>query len=137
MILIDTHALIWALYDSEKLSPAAARAIQMNDCCISIASLWEMSIKQAKGALLLRDSIVSIATRCEEMGVDILPITPAHCQRLQSLPDYHRDPFDRIIMAQSLTEGYPLVTKDERIWAGYQEVEKKLVNTASRIQCKT
>ena len=72
----------------------------------------------------LRDSIVEIAARCEAMGVEILPITPEHCQRLQTLPNYHRDPFDRIIMAQSLTEGFPLVTKDDNIWNGYDEVEK-------------
>ena len=83
-----------------------------------------MSIKQAKGTLKLRDSIVEIATRCRTMGVEILPITPQHCQRLQTLPDYHRDPFDRIIMAQSLTEGYPLVTRDKNIWNGYDEVKK-------------
>lgn len=67
---------------------------------------------------------MEIAERCESMGVEILAIKPEHCQRLQSLPDYHRDPFDRIIMAQSLVEGYPLVTKDENIWARYDEVKK-------------
>lgn len=124
MIIIDTHVLIWALYDSEKLSLEAARAIRDNDCCVSIASLWEMSIKAAKGALKLRETIPEVADRCREMGVELLAITPEHCQRIQSLPDHHRDPFDRIIMAQSLVEGFPLVTKDENIWNGYDEVSK-------------
>ena len=124
MIIIDTHVLIWALYDSDKLSHVAARAIAENDCCVSIASIWEMSIKIAKGSLRIRDSILKVAERCMEMGVEILPIKPVHCQRLQTLPVYHGDPFDRIIMAQSLEEGYPLVTRDENIWNGYPEVEK-------------
>ena len=116
--------LIWALYDSRKLSDAAARAIQESDCSVSIASLWEMSFKMSRGTLKLRDSILEIAERCESMGVEILALKPEHCHRMQSLPDYHRDPFDRIIMAQSLVEDYPLVTKDENIWAGYDEVKK-------------
>lgn len=51
MVLIDTHVLIWALYDPEQLSVSAMKAIRDNDCCVSIASLWEMSIKMAKGTL--------------------------------------------------------------------------------------
>lgn len=124
MVLIDTHALIWALYDSGKLSEAAKQAIRQSDCCVSIASLWEMSIKMSKGSLKLRESIMEVADRCMAMGVELLGLKPEHCQKLMALPDYHRDPFDRIIMAQSLVEGFPLVTKDENIWAGYPEVEK-------------
>ena len=78
----------------------------------------------AKGTLRLRESIVSVAERCQAMGVEILPITPKHCDRLRQLPNYHRDPFERIIMAQSLEEGCTLVTKDENIWNGYDEVDK-------------
>ena len=90
MIIIDTHVLIWALYDSEKLSSGAVRAIRENDCCVSIASLWEMSIKVAKGTLRLKESITEVARRCREMGVELLAITPEHCQKIQSLPDYHK-----------------------------------------------
>ncbi len=124
MVLIDTHALIWALYDPEQLSAAAAAAISKGNCCISVVSLWEMSIKVAKGQLLLKDSIPDIARRCAEMGVDILGITPEHCQRLQSLPAYHKDPFDRMLIAQAVVEGFPLVTKDENIRKGYDILEK-------------
>lgn len=83
-----------------------------------------MSTKIARGTLRLRDSITDIARRCLAMGVDILAITPEHCQQILALPDYHRDPFDRIIMAQAVVEGYPLVAKDENIWNGYDMVEK-------------
>ncbi|MBR0368346.1 MAG: type II toxin-antitoxin system VapC family toxin [Clostridia bacterium] len=124
MVLIDTHALIWALYDPEQLSEAAVAAISKGDCCISVVSLWEMSIKAAKGQLILKDSIVDIAGRCTKMGVDILSISPEHCQRLQSLPAYHKDPFDRMLIAQAIVEGFPLVTKDDNIWKGYDDLEK-------------
>ena len=123
MVLIDTHALIWALYEPSFLTPAAKEAIMKNDCVVSIASLWEMSIKIAKGQLILKDTIVEIANRCLHMGVDILPILPEDCQRIQNLPDIHKDPFDRIIIAQALVRDIPLVTKDEYIWQ-YNSVEK-------------
>ena len=124
MVPIDTHVLIWALYDPEQLSVSAMKAIRDNDCCVSIASLWEMSVKMAKGRLKLRESIMTVAERCQAMGVEILPITPEHCERFQGLPKYHKDPFDRMIVAQSLAEGYTLVTKDENIRAGYDMIEK-------------
>ncbi len=124
MVLIDTHALIWALYDSGKLSETAKQAIRQSDCCVSIVSLWEMSIKMSKGSLKLRETITEVADRCVTMGVELLALRPEHFQKLMELPDYHRDPFDRIIMAQSLAEGFPLVTKDENIWAGYPAVGK-------------
>ena len=123
MVLIDTHALIWALYEPSSLTSTAREAIMKNDCVISIASLWEMSIKIAKGQLILKDTIVEIADRCLHMGVDILPILPEDCQRIQDLPDIHKDPFDRIIIAQALIRDIPLITKDEHIWQ-YDDVEK-------------
>jgi len=124
MVLIDTHVLIWALYDSEQLSSKARDAISERNCCVSIASLWEMSIKVFNGKLILKDTILDIGRKCTEMGVDILPIRPEHCQQLQSLPLYHKDPFDRMIIAQAIVEGCPLVTKDENIWKGYDGLTK-------------
>ena len=80
------------LYDVRQLSAEALKALSGNDSCVSIASLWEMSIKQTLGKI--------------------------------TLPLYHHDPFDRIIMAQSLVEHRPLVTRDAKIWNGYSEIEK-------------
>ena len=122
MIIIDTHVLLWTLYDSSFLSQEAKIAISDNPRCVSIASLWEMSIKQAIGKLKVPQSIIEIADICKKAKIDILPISPEHCQRIQSLPDFHSDPFDRIIIAQSLVEGWPLVTHDWKIRKGYPEV---------------
>lgn len=124
MVMIDTHVLIWMLYDVKQLSDIALKALSENDGCVSIASLWEMSIKQSLGKISLPQTIIQIADKCQQMGVDIVPIKPEHCQRIQSLPLYHNDPFDRIIIAQSMVEGYTLVTRDRKIWDGYPEVDK-------------
>jgi PIN domain nuclease of toxin-antitoxin system len=124
MVIIDTHVLLWMLYDVQQLSAGALKALSENDSCISIASLWEMSIKQTLSKITLPHTIPEIADKCRQMGVDIIPITPEHCQRIQTLPLYHNDPFDRIIMAQSLVDRRPLVTRDKKIWDGYPEIDK-------------
>ena len=118
------HRYAWMLYDVRQLSAEALKALSGNDSCVSIASLWEMSIKQTLGKITLPHTIPQIAEKCEQMGVDILSTTPVHCQRIQTLPLYHHDPFDRIIMAQSLVEHRPLVTRDAKIWNSYSEIEK-------------
>ena len=123
MVIIDTHVLLWMLYDVRQLSAGALKALSENDCCVSIASLWELSIKQTLGKIELAHTIPQIAERCRQMGVEVMPITPEHCQRIQTLPLYHNDPFDRIIMAQSLVEHRPLITRDSKIREGYPEVE--------------
>ena len=124
MVIIDTHVLIWMLYERDRLSPGALRALSSNDVCVSIVSLWEMSIKKAKGMIDFDHTIPQIADKCREMGVDILRVTPEHCQRIQTLPLYHKDPFDRMIVAQAAVEGMTLVTRDEKIWNGYPNVDK-------------
>lgn len=129
MVIIDTHVMLWMLYDVRQLSPVARKALAEEDSCVSIASLWELSIKQTLGKISLPHTIPQIAEKCKQMGVDIVPITPEHCQRIQTLPLYHNDPFDRIIMAQSLVDCRPLVTLDKKIWDDYPEVDKFETNT--------
>lgn len=124
MVLLDTHAFIWMFYKPECLSTEALRAIHEDDLSISIASLWEISIKKTRKKLVFSETIPQIADICRKQGIDILPIEPEHCQMIQMLPLFHRDPFDRIIMAQSLVERWPLVTRDRNIWEGYPEVDK-------------
>lgn len=125
MVMIDTHILLWIFSDSERLTASARAAIDENDVCVSIASLWEMaikaSLKNADKRLELEDSIQSIADTCAAQGIDIIPITPDDCQRVRTLPHHHEDPFDRIIMAQAIERDIPLITKDENI-GKYDEV---------------
>lgn len=110
MVIIDTHVLLWMFYDVRQLSAAALKALSEDDSCVSIASLWELSIKQTLGKIKLPHTIPQIAGKCRKMGIDIMSITPEHCQRIQTLPLYHSDLFDRIIMVQSLVDRLPLVT---------------------------
>lgn len=115
MILLDTCALIWSIFETEKLSSAARNAILNNPCTISIVSLWEIAIKTGLGKLELSKSISEIADLCADRGVEILPITPEACEVLQHLPPIHKDPFDRMIIAQAMTRGLPLLTEDSNI----------------------
>ena len=115
MILLDTCVLIWSLFDSGKLSETAKRALGDNERAISIASLWEMSIKISLGKLQLSKTITEIASLYEKSGVEILPITPDDCEAIQTLPLIHKDPFDRIILAQSMRNHAPIVTDDDKI----------------------
>lgn len=122
MVIIDTHVLIWLLYDRNKLSERAMRTMREAEVCVSIASLWELSIKRSKGMIDLPHSIPQIANRCLEMGIEILGITPEHCQGIQKLPFFHKDPFDRMIVAQAIEEEMVLITCDEKIQLGYPMV---------------
>ena len=126
MVLLDTHALLWALTDDHLLTDRAKWVIMRNARCISIASLWELAIKaslpRVERRITLRLSIEEIVEMCEAQDVAILPITPEDCARVMTLPHIHEDPFDRIIIAQAMERDLPLVTKDENI-ARYEGVE--------------
>ena len=122
-ILLDTCALIWSLFESDRLSPAVRAAIAGNSRAVSIASLWEISIKVSLGKLELSKTIIEIADLCERYRIEILPIIPEDCELIQSLPFIHKDPFDRIIIAQSIRLGAPIITDDRRIWQ-YDSAEK-------------
>ena len=82
---------------------------------MSIASLWEIAIKQSIGKLELKNSIQEIADDCTKSDIDILAIAPRHLDAIRSLPDIHRDPFDRLIVAQAICEELTIITKDSRI----------------------
>ncbi len=113
MILIDTHTLIYILFASSNLSENARNTISSGEkVYVSIASLWEIAIKQSLGKLELDCSIDDIAAKCSDLEISILPIEPKHLSYISKLPDIHRDPFDRLIISQAITEGMPLVTRD-------------------------
>ncbi len=113
MYLLDTHVLLWALQDSSKLTDVAKKAISQSACVVSVASLWEISIKHSLGKLDLAQSVTEIAAKCSEYGIRLLAIRPEHCQFMESLPFIHRDPFDRMLIAQAHEENLILITKDE------------------------
>lgn len=114
-LLLDTHTFLWFIEGSLNLSDTARTLIedQENQRLLSIASLWEMSIKVSIGKLTLGMSISELIER-EVYGnaIELLEIQPEHLDELVALPFHHKDPFDRLMIAQSLAENIPLVTKD-------------------------
>ncbi len=113
MVLLDTHTLIWFMFDDSKLSETALQTIKTEDkVFVSIASLWELSIKQSLGKIDLAYSVKEISEKCGNANILILPIEPDHLDCIKTLPDIHKDPFDRLLIAQATAEGMALVTKD-------------------------
>src|SRR5688572_26520656 len=111
--LLDTHTFIWFINGDNNLPEKVKQGIQNldNKCFISIASLWEISIKSSLGKLELKAEFSKIADFLLENEIEILPITFEHLQKLLSLKYYHRDPFDRLIIAQGLSEKLTVLSK--------------------------
>lgn len=115
-LLLDSNAFIWAISQPAELRVAARRAITDadNERFVSISSLWEMTIKTSLGKLPLPDDFTN---GIDHIGAALLPITVAHVRRLKLMPLHHRDPFDRMMIAQALEEGLTIVTRDRRFAA--------------------
>ncbi len=114
-VLIDTHVLLWGLQDERKLSERVRTLLPVADVWISVASLWEIIAKVQVGRLTLPSPIGDyLAAKLIANGVSVLPLTFDHVRRLEDLPLHHRDPFDRILIAQSLIESMPLVSADQQ-----------------------
>jgi PIN domain nuclease of toxin-antitoxin system len=110
-MLVDTHSLLWWLSDEAALSPAARSAIAdpANDPLVSAASVWEIAIKRALGKLTAPDDLPELIVG---EGFSWLPLTPLHAWQVRDLPTHHRDPFDRVLIAQATTERLPIITGD-------------------------
>ena len=111
-LLLDTHAIIWYAQGLPLLSSSARNAMEREECFFSMVSLWEIAIKQRLGKLRFTASIPAISVFCKAAGFFPLGITPAHAEAIKTLPDIHRDPFDRMLVAQAQVEGLSVVTKD-------------------------
>lgn len=115
-LLLDTHALLWWLDDPQLLSPTARHAIAEpgNDVLVSAAVCWEIAIKRALGKLTAPADLRGALQSCGFMELDI---TLAHALATETLSLHHRDPFDRMLVAQALMEGATLVSRDPAIAA--------------------
>ena len=114
-LLLDTQAFVWLDSDQGKLSQQARLACsdRQNALWLSVASAWEMQIKIALGKLRLSRSLAQIITDQQNTnGIQILPINLAHTLELQNLPPFHKDPFDRLLIAQTKYEGWKIISKD-------------------------
>jgi PIN domain nuclease of toxin-antitoxin system len=113
-VLLDTHAILWWLADDVRLGPVAREVIgdERNEAFVSAASSWEISIKRSLGKLDAPDDLGAII---EEEGFSPLAITFFHGERAGALAPLHRDPFDRMLIAQAQAEGLELITADARL----------------------
>ena len=113
-VLVDTCSLLWAVDTPEKLGDEAREAIgsTANRVLLSSGTLWELSIKVGLGKLELPDQFFE---ELEELGYETLGIERRHLAEYRKLPLHHRDPFDRLLVAQAKAEGIPLVTCDPEI----------------------
>ena len=115
MYLLDTHAIIWYVSGSDELSIAARKIMETNRCFFSYASLWEIAIKQAKGTLEFDVDIPKLKAVLENEEFIYLQPTEFDAERIKKLPDIHKDPFDRLLIAQALENNLTIVTRDSKI----------------------
>ncbi len=114
-VLLDTHALVWALAEPERLSSRAKATIAnpATDAFVSMASAWELAILKSLGGVRLGVSLDSIFSEgLAALRIRLLPIQLQHLVRLIALPRHHRDPFDRLLIATALAEKLTLVSTD-------------------------
>jgi PIN domain nuclease of toxin-antitoxin system len=116
-LLLDTHAFIWWTSEPAKLSAKALAACKSEDnlLIVSVVSIWEIQIKHQIGKFSLTMPLAEIVERQSEEGVVILPVRLDHVLTLDSLPIHHKDPFDRLLIAQASAEKAVLVTHDALI----------------------
>ena len=119
-LLLDTHIYIWALMDSRKLTKAARQAIlDADDVFVSAASIWEAAIKTRLGKLGVDVNL--LASEIQASGFIELPVRATHAAMMRELPDIHGDPFDRLLIAQAMSEPLRLMTADAQL-AAYSEL---------------
>ncbi len=113
-LLLDTHAFLWFVSGDVSLSIDSRKRITdlQNRCYVSVASFWEISIKLSLGKLELSITPEELIAQVGINGFELLPVTPEHTLRLMALPMHHKDPFDRMLIAQATTENMTILSRD-------------------------
>jgi PIN domain nuclease of toxin-antitoxin system len=111
-LLLDSHVALWWLADHPELAPTAHAAItEADEVVVSVVTPWELGINQAGGKLTLPDDLIS---QLVASGFEILPVNATHASAAPQLPAHHGDPFDRMLIAQAITEHLTIVTADHQ-----------------------
>lgn len=121
-VLLDTNALLWSLLEPEKLSPVVLETVKDPETVllVSSASAWELSIKHKLGKLASASGVLQdFPGYLKRLQASVLTITPEHALKAGALPLHHRDPFDRMLVAQAQYEGVPVVTSD-KVFSSYE-----------------
>ena len=113
-VLLDTHMLVWLWSGDKRFSKTHRDMFSDQEVAgvISVASIWELSIKQSIGKLELEVSVEQLLSPLVNFGFSVLPVNTAHAMAVRGLPLHHRDPFDRMLIAQAKTEGIHLLSAD-------------------------
>ena len=116
-LLLDTHLLLWAAGQPERLSASARALIEApgSEPCFSAASLWEIAIKAGLRRQDFQVDLPALRGALSEMAIEEVPITSQHAVATVGLPPLHKDPFDRILVAQAMIEGITLLTTDRLV----------------------
>lgn len=113
-VLLDTHAFLWATTYPKKLPPKLSRYLQSShERLVSTASLWEIAIKVRTGKLIMEEPRNQLVRAAADLKAVVLPIRANHVFRTLTLPGHHKDPFDRLLVAQAMEEGAALATDDD------------------------
>jgi PIN domain nuclease of toxin-antitoxin system len=116
-LLVDTHTFLWALMHDHRLSARSKQILTSDEheLYFSLVSLWEFAIKIKTGKLnALGSSVAYLRAEMENYSMQLLPIRYEHILQLETLPAHHSDPFDRLLIAQAITESLPILTNDEK-----------------------
>lgn len=116
-LLVDTHTFLWALMHDRRLSARSKRILTSDEheLYFSLVSLWEFAIKIKTGKLnALGSSVAYLRDEIQNYSMALLPIRYEHILQLEALPVHHSDPFDRLLIAQAITESLPILTRDEK-----------------------
>jgi PIN domain nuclease of toxin-antitoxin system len=113
--LLDTHTAIWALDTPEKLTASACKAVLAGRNVLSVVAYWEVMLKSMKGTLDVGDPRMWWHEALEQLAATPLALRPQHIAELYALPPIHKDPFDRMLIAQAAAEGLALVSSDSEI----------------------
>jgi PIN domain nuclease of toxin-antitoxin system len=125
-LLLDTHTFLWFTGGNLKLSTHVRQLIENteNERLLSIASLWEMAIKASIGSLRLNLTFQEIVIdHINGNAIKLLHIEPEHLDNVRSMPFHHKDPFDRLIIAQGLAENIPILSRD-KVFDNYTNVQR-------------
>lgn len=110
-ILVDTHIVLWLQIAPRRLTVNERQAVEgARRCCVSIVTIWEIAVLMSLGRVGSNKGLLDAPS-----GFDLLPVRPQHCKALLDLPQRHRDPFDRMLIAQAQSEKLPLLTRDRAI----------------------
>lgn len=112
MYLLDTHALVWAVTAPEELPARVREILATGEIKTSVISYWELTLKKGRQNAPVLYPAAWWDRYITRAAVEVLPVRVAHVDRLDALPEWHRDPFDRMLVAQALAEDYALVSRD-------------------------